>query len=122
MSASPGLGPRLPQHEFDIRNGAYGYNYQYLGNARRDSEGDRWDNFPVGSQRVRSAGQTVLFADSRGAGRIHGKHSYTLDPPRLAVEARATKFGPGSSNVAVGLDLNSLTSQSTNAEATRGLT
>lgn len=92
------------EFEFDERNGSYGYNYQYLGNARQDSDANRWDNFPVGSNQVKSAGQTVLLADSRGAGRLHGKHSYTLDPPRLAVERQAKKFGPGSGDVAIGLD------------------
>ncbi|MEK7710924.1 MAG: type II secretion system protein [Planctomycetota bacterium] len=92
------------EFEFDERNGAYGYNYQYLGNAKQESDPNRWDNFPVGSARIRSAGQTVLFADSRGAGRPHGKHSYTLDPPRLAVERNAKNFGPGINDVAPGLD------------------
>jgi prepilin-type processing-associated H-X9-DG protein len=46
----------------------------------------------------------VLFADSRGAGRRHGAHSYTLDPPRLAVERRAKHFGPGEDDVDEGLD------------------
>ena len=44
------------------------------------------------------------MADSRGAGRVHGKHSYSLDPPRLAVERYAQKFGPGSGDVEPGLD------------------
>jgi prepilin-type processing-associated H-X9-DG protein len=87
------------EYEFDIRNGAYGYNYQYLGNSRHDAEQNRWDNFPVGLHSVRAAARTVLIADSRGAGRTHGKHSYTLDPPRLAVERFAKKFGPGASDV-----------------------
>ncbi len=91
-------------NELDIRNGAYGYNYQYLGNSRQDTDDAQWDAFPVGVHRIRSAGQTVLVADSRGAGRIHGKHSYSLDPPRLAVERNATKFGPGNSDVGPGLD------------------
>ncbi len=92
------------QFEFDIRNGAYGYNYQYLGNSRTDSEENLWDNFPVGISRIRSGSRTVLIADSRGAGRTHGKHSYSLDPPRLAVERHAKKFGPGSGDVESGLD------------------
>ena len=92
------------EFEFDIRNGAYGYNYQYLGNSRQDKDDDRWDNFPVSLSRMRSAGQTVLLADSRGAGRLHGKHSYALDPPRLAVERNAAKFGPGEDDVEEGLD------------------
>lgn len=92
------------EFEFDIRNGAYGYNYQYLGNSRVDTAGSRFLNFPVGVQRIQSAGQTVLLADSRGAGRVHGKHSYTLDPPRLAVEFQATQFGPGAGDVQTGLE------------------
>jgi prepilin-type processing-associated H-X9-DG protein len=39
-----------------------------------------------------------LVADSRGGGRHHGAHSYTLDPPRLAIEKNATRYGPGSSD------------------------
>ena len=92
------------EYALDIRNGAYGYNYQYLGNSRENESGDRWQNFPVGVQRIGSASQTVLLADSRGAGEFHGKHSYTLDPPRLAVERKAEKFGPGASDVESGND------------------
>ena len=36
----------------------------------------------------------MLVADSRGASRSHGRHSFTLDPPRLAIERNATRFGP----------------------------
>ncbi len=97
----PSLGDEF---EFDIRDGAYGYNYQYLGNARTGSGATRWDNFPVGAHRLRAAGRTVLFADSRGAGRRHGKHSYTLDPPRLAVERNADRFGPSDDDVPDGQD------------------
>lgn len=97
----PSLGDAF---EFDVRNGAYGYNYQYLGNARQDGSPSAWDNYPVGMQRIRSGSQTILLADSRGAGRYHGKHSYTLDPPRMAVERGAKKFGPGSGDVEAGAD------------------
>ncbi|MFQ5462869.1 MAG: prepilin-type N-terminal cleavage/methylation domain-containing protein [Phycisphaerae bacterium] len=90
--------------ESDIRNGAYGYNYQYLGNSRRDADGNRWDNYPVTATRIRAAGRTVLIADSRGAGPKHGKHSYALDPPRLAIERKAVKFGPGLGDVSIGYD------------------
>lgn len=92
------------QYESDVRNGAYGYNYQYLGNSRRDKDEGQWDYFPVGMARIQTGGRTVLLADSRGAGRVHGKHSYSLDPPRLAVERDAMRFGPGSSDVPEGLD------------------
>jgi len=92
------------QQELDERNGAYGYNYQYLGNARTDTDAQRWDNFPVGISRIRSGSQTVLLGDSRGAGKEHGKHSYTLDPPRLAIERDAKIFGPGDNDVPAGLE------------------
>lgn len=88
----------------DIRNGAYGYNYQYLGNSRTDTSAGRWDNFPIQMARIRAASGTVVIGDSRGAGPRHGKHSYSLDPPRLAVEVNATKFGPGAGDVADGAD------------------
>lgn len=89
--------PALKDEEFamDIRDGAYGYNYQYLGNTRDDTKpGKRWDNFSVGLHRIRNPAHTVLVADSRGAGREHGRHSFTLDPPRLATERNAMRFGP----------------------------
>jgi len=81
----------------DIRNGSYGYNYQYLGNARiRD---DKFENFPVYLGEIRRPADTIMIADSRGArgetgpaGIPHGLHSYTLDPPRLARSAGAVNF------------------------------
>jgi prepilin-type N-terminal cleavage/methylation domain-containing protein/prepilin-type processing-associated H-X9-DG protein len=93
-----------PEFEKDERNGAYGYNYQYLGNSRQDADPKLWDNFAVSLHRIRSPGQTVLLADSRGGGPKHGVHSYTLDPPRLAVEQSAKKFGPGPQDLAAGID------------------
>jgi len=98
--------PALDDPDFakDERNGAYGFNYQYLGNARQDTDPRFWDNFPVSLHRIRSPGQTVLVADSRGGGPRHGVHSYTLDPPRLAVEQRAKQFGPGSQDLTGGVD------------------
>jgi len=89
--------PALDDEDFakDIRNGAYGYNYQYLGNSRQESDPNRWDNFSVPMHRIKAPAGTILIADSRGAGpRPHGKHSYTLDPPRLAIEQNAMRFGP----------------------------
>lgn len=80
--------------EKDIRSGAYGYNYQYLGNARRDTNENRFDNFSVRFFRIKAPSSTIAVADSRGGGPRHGVHSYTLDPPRLAVEKNAQRFGP----------------------------
>lgn len=79
----------------DIRNGSYGYNWQYLGNARVTA--GRYENFPVKATKIRRPVETVIIADSRGGGIPHGGHSYTLDPPRIAREAGAATFGPGSS-------------------------
>ena len=81
----------------DIRNGSYGYNYQYLGNSRiRDG---RFENFPVYIQKIRRPSETFMIADSRGArGETggpdipHGKHSYTLDPPKIARSVGAVNF------------------------------
>lgn len=96
------LCPSLDDPEFErsTRNGAYGYNYQYLGNARQDADKKRWDNFAVGMHQIPAASGTVLIADSRGGGKKHGIHSYTLDPPRRAVEKNAMTFGPTPSDLA----------------------
>lgn len=79
--------------ERDIRNGAYGYNYQYLGDSRAVS-GGRFTNYPVSESRISMPAQTVFLGDSRGGGIPHGGHSYTLDPPKLAVSRGVLKFGP----------------------------
>jgi len=77
----------------DIRNGSYGYNWQYLGNARVVN--GRYQNFPVAPGKIRRPTETVIVADSRGGGLSHGPHSYTLDPPKVAREVGADRFGPG---------------------------
>jgi prepilin-type processing-associated H-X9-DG protein len=67
-----------------IRNGAYGYNFQYLGNSRNLVDGDISTpmlNYPI--QRVRDEARTIAFGDSRGGGLPHGGHSMTLDPPHM---------------------------------------
>jgi prepilin-type N-terminal cleavage/methylation domain-containing protein/prepilin-type processing-associated H-X9-DG protein len=97
MTSSYFLDPELlGAYANDIRNGAYGYNYQYLGNSRTFDDGSfmRW---PVSATFIRRPGETVLMADSRGADPDHGKHSYTLDPPRKASDRRGgfMTFGPG---------------------------
>jgi len=98
--------PALDDEDYakNIRNGAYGYNYQYLGNARQDYDPNRWDNFSVPMHRIKAPAGTVLIADSRGAGNPHGIHSYTLDPPRLAIEQNAMQFGPDEDMVPEGQD------------------
>ncbi|HBG28110.1 MAG: hypothetical protein A2Y10_00890 [Planctomycetes bacterium GWF2_41_51] len=71
----------------DIRNGSYGYNYQYLGNS--NVADGKYVNYPVPLSRIIRPSETVIIADGRGAGIPHGVHSYTLDPPKIA---RSTGF------------------------------
>ena len=86
------------------RNSAYGYNYQFLGNARLRADGT-FRNFPVRIDRLRSA-ETVIATDTLGtaaefpaqermpnrpdgSGELvaEGNHGYMLDPPRLTAES-----------------------------------
>lgn len=73
----------------DIRNGSYGYNYQYLGNSR--IKDGRYKNFPVNQLNIRRPAETVIVADSRGI-LVEGIHGYTLDPPKLARSVGAEFF------------------------------
>jgi prepilin-type N-terminal cleavage/methylation domain-containing protein/prepilin-type processing-associated H-X9-DG protein len=100
------------------RNSSYGYNYQFLGNARRTLDGQRFVQFPVQIGRIH--GQTVVLADALGTAahypaaersdnrpdgsaelRAAGNHAYMLDPPRLTdrsdtcdEKARGIRSGP----------------------------
>lgn len=88
------------------RNNAYGYNYQFLGNARfrGDNESNGFIQFPVRIDFVKDASQTVMATDAMGTaagkprrrrtenrsdgsrdwqGIARGGHGYVLDPPRL---------------------------------------
>jgi prepilin-type N-terminal cleavage/methylation domain-containing protein/prepilin-type processing-associated H-X9-DG protein len=83
----------------DERNGAYGYNYQFLGNSRLT--GERYRNYPVSRSRIFTASGTLVAADSMGTaaavaraqrlpyvneGTGHaelGNEGFIIDPPRL---------------------------------------
>jgi prepilin-type processing-associated H-X9-DG protein/prepilin-type N-terminal cleavage/methylation domain-containing protein len=84
----------------DERNFSYGYNYQFLGNARqRISGGDI--NYPVNLSAIEQPSRTVVMADCMGTAaafptdqrlpynaggtdfREMGNHAWTLDPPGL---------------------------------------
>ncbi|MBU0718637.1 MAG: prepilin-type N-terminal cleavage/methylation domain-containing protein, partial [Planctomycetes bacterium] len=94
----------------DERNGAYGYNYQFLGNSRLLDEDNpcSFKNWPVRSANVRSPASCVAVADSLGtaasyiprqrlpyedndpgdsnSGRslnARGNEGFNLDPPRV---------------------------------------
>lgn len=95
----------------DERNHAWGYNYQFLGNARQTR--GRYHNFPVIRTRIRNFASTVLGADSMGtaAGFAEhdrrpysnngtgyaelGNHAWSLDPPRLT---QSSDRGSGDAN------------------------
>jgi prepilin-type processing-associated H-X9-DG protein len=75
--------PSLPDQK-SIRNGAYGYNFQYLGNSRNLTDGDvntPMLSYPV--RKVKDESRTIAFGDSRGGNLPHGGHSMTLDPPHM---------------------------------------
>jgi len=78
---------------YDIRNGSYGYNYQYLGNARDRPDLGKFQHFPVRETTVKRAAETIVVGDGRGSGHPHGEHSYKLDPPKLALSTGAAYFG-----------------------------
>jgi len=93
------------------RNYPYGYNYQYLGNARpkgsRTAWGTKdWINYPVPASRIKNSSETVMIADSlgtavtRAAKQRQGYYNdgtkdqdavcnkgYLLDPPRLTSDS-----------------------------------
>ncbi len=74
-----------------LRNGSYGYNYQYLGNSRNEGPDGGFANYPVRESKIFFASETISFADSLGNQnrRLEGglrQHAYTLDPPRLDTE------------------------------------
>lgn len=93
--------PSLKDYEYarSIRNGAYGYNYQYLGNCRGNPTNTGYANYPVWFSQIRSPAQTVVYCDSRGANIPHGLHAYLVDPPKMAFSKGARHFSPKSASV-----------------------
>ena len=102
----------------DERNYGYGYNHQFLGNARQTN--GRFHNFPVIMSQIKKPSGTVIAGDCMGTaagvpsaqrgsytndgpdycGNL-GNHGSTLDPPRLTEESdRGTGEG-GSPRTAV---------------------
>ena len=114
----------------DERNGAYGYNYQFLGNARLRDEADTssFKNWPVPLSRVRTPAHCVAVADNMGTAAsfkpFHrgayedndfgesntgrsieslGNEGFNLDPPRVDPEygEMASKKAPRLSRTAL---------------------
>ncbi len=110
------LCPTVPERK-DPRNHAYGYNHQFLGNARQT--GNKFHNFPVRRTRLRALAGTVMAADCMGTaagfpandrllyeneGRnfaMLGNHAWTLDPPRLTATSDRGSGDPGTTRTAV---------------------
>lgn len=108
--------PTAPDR-IDARNHSYGYNYQFLGNARQVSGVFR--NFPVNRSSISSFAGTVMAADCLGtAAGIAldqrkpynnngtdfaelGNHGWTLDPPRLLPGSDHGSGDPGSPRTGV---------------------
>jgi len=85
------------------RNHGFGYNHQFLGNARQTD--GKFHNFPVQMHRITKPGGTVVGGDALGTAagfrtydrggydrlgseyNSKGNHAYTLDPPRLTDES-----------------------------------
>ncbi len=101
----------------DERNYAYGYNHQFLGNARQTN--GKFHNFPVNRSEIANFSGTVLAADCMGtaAGLAEtarepydnggtgfaqlGNHAWTLDPPRLTATSDRGTGDAGSPRTAV---------------------
>lgn len=96
------LCPSIPEVRSE-RNSAYGYNHQFLGNARMDTvDGVKvFRNFPARIVKVRTFSGTVMALDTLGTAAAFGasertgydpasssttnlyNHGWSLDPPRL---------------------------------------
>lgn len=101
----------------DERNYAYGYNFQFLGNARRKN--GKFVSFPVPRSRLRNFAGTVLGADALGTAAgfpqkdrkayanngtdfaSNGNHGWSLDPPRLTPQSDRGSGDVGSPRSAV---------------------
>ena len=101
----------------DERNSSYGYNHQFLGNARMNN--GLYYNFPVKQASLSSLSSTVVFGDSIGtaagfstASRLPyqndgkdvaalGNHAWVLDPPRLTATLDRGTGDAGSPRTAV---------------------
>ncbi len=102
----------------DERNYAYGYNHQFLGNARQTN--NRFHNFPVLVSQIKATSGTVIGGDcmgtAAGVGATDrsgynddgpnntanmGNHGWTLDPPRLTSVSDRGSGDVGSPRTAV---------------------
>jgi hypothetical protein len=94
------LCPGFKHHKYmrSLRNGAYGYNFQYLANTRGAPPGERGPmaNYPNYIDEIRMPAKCIAFTDSRGSDIPHGEHGYCVDPPKMALSRGARHFSPKS--------------------------
>jgi prepilin-type N-terminal cleavage/methylation domain-containing protein/prepilin-type processing-associated H-X9-DG protein len=68
--------------------GGYGYNYQYLGNARKPTAG--MQPFHANTSQIRKSSQTIALADTHGSRNGTANWTtegvYSIDPPLMSVE------------------------------------
>ena len=101
----------------DERNSSYGYNHQFLGNARMGN--GLYYNFPVKQASLSSLSSTVVFGDQIGTAAgfsignrlpyqndgkdvaALGNHAWILDPPRLTASSDRGTGDAGSPRTAV---------------------
>ena len=101
----------------DERNSSYGYNHQFLGNARVGN--GLYYNFPVKQASLSCLSHTVVFGDSIGTAAgfavgnrlpyqndgkdaaALGNHAWVLDPPRLTASSDRGTGDAGSPRTAV---------------------
>ncbi len=102
----------------DERNHGYGYNYQFLANARLKSSGG-YAAYPRRRASVHMPADTALCADAMGTAAgfapearlpyendgsnpaALGNHAYAVDPPRLTADSDRGTGDPGSKRAAV---------------------
>jgi prepilin-type N-terminal cleavage/methylation domain-containing protein len=111
----------MAAHLRNGRNYGYGYNYQFLGNSRTNSD-KSFIHFPVSMERLKQ--RTVIFGDAMGTAAGYasaartvlteaqaasggnfptgiGNHAWSLDPPRLTAESDK---GDGEGSVRTAVD------------------
>jgi prepilin-type N-terminal cleavage/methylation domain-containing protein/prepilin-type processing-associated H-X9-DG protein len=88
------------EHARSIRNGAYGYNFQYLANNRTEGTGESV-NYPNRLSNIKIPSSTIVFGDSRGGGQegLYRIHAYLMDPPKMAVSKGARTFSPKAASI-----------------------
>lgn len=85
--------------------GGYGYNYQYLGNARKPAGATK--PFHANTARIRRSSETIALADSNGSkngtANWTSEGVYAIDPPLMSLQlgsrgSRKSSATPGAGN------------------------